>query len=57
MLDGISSGGGGKIIFAPKIEIKGNADKKEVANAVRISFEEFKRMMEKYEREKRRVAF
>lgn len=57
MLDGISSGGGGKIVFAPKIEIKGNADKKEVANAVRISFEEFKRMMEKYEREKRRVAF
>lgn len=57
MLEGISSGDGGKIIFAPKIEVKGNADEKEVANAVRMTFEEFKRMMEKYNREKRRVAF
>ncbi len=57
MLDGVSSGNGGKIIFAPKIEVKGNASKEDVTTAVRISFEEFKRLMERYEKGRKRVAF
>lgn len=57
MLDGISSPGGGKIIFAPKIEISGTAKKEDVAEAVRMTFAEFKSMMERYKREERRVAF
>lgn len=57
MLEGISTGEGGRIVFAPNIEIKGNANKEDVREAVRMSFEEFKAMMERYERSKRRVAF
>lgn len=57
MLEGISTGGGGKIVFAPTIEIKGNANKEDVREAVRMTFSEFKQFAERYEREKRRVAF
>ena len=57
MLDGVSSGSGGKIVFAPQIEVKGNANKEDVVTAMRMSFEEFKHLMERYERDKRRVAF
>ncbi|MBQ9090942.1 MAG: phage tail tape measure protein [Anaerotignum sp.] len=57
MLEGISTGEGGKIVFAPTIEIKGNANRKDVEEAVEISFEKFKQLMRRYEREKRRVAF
>ena len=57
MLDGISSPSGGKIIFAPKIEVSGTAKKEDVAEAVRMTFAEFKSMMERYKREERRVAF
>ena len=57
MLEGISTGGGGKIVFAPTIEIKGNANKEDVREAVRMTFGEFKQFAERYEREKRRVAF
>lgn len=57
MLEGISTGEGGKIVFAPTIEIKGNANRKDVEDAVEISFEKFKQLMRRYERENRRVAF
>lgn len=57
MLEGISTGDGGKIVFAPTIEIKGNANRKDVEDAVEISFEKFKQLMRRYEREHRRVAF
>lgn len=57
MLEGISTGSGGSIVFAPNIEIKGNASEKDVREAVRMSFEEFKALMDRYERSKRRVAF
>lgn len=57
MLGGISSGSGGQIVFAPNIEIKGNANREEVKEAMQLSFSEFKSMMARYERERRRTAF
>ena len=57
LLGSVSGGSGGEIVFAPQIEVKGSANKEDVREAVRLSFEEFKRMMERYRKEKRRVAF
>lgn len=45
------------IQFAPEIHVNGSQAKQEVREAVRASFEEFKRMMDRYEREKHRVQF
>lgn len=57
LLGSVSGGSGGGIVFAPQIEVKGGANKEDVREAVKLSFEEFKRMMERYRKEKRRVAF
>lgn len=57
LLGSVSGGSGGEIVFAPQIEVKGGANKQDVREAVKLSFEEFKRMMERYRKEKRRVAF
>lgn len=56
-LESISSGNGGEVVFAPKIEIKGNVNKEDVVTAMRMSFEEFKQFMKRYERDRRRFAF
>lgn len=56
MLDGISASGGGSITFSPRIEINGNADKNEVVSAVRASYDDFKRFMDRYLKDNRRLA-
>ena len=45
------------INFAPKIEIKGDADERTISEAMKISFEEFKKLMEMYERDRKRKSF
>lgn len=54
MLNG-SAGGG--ITYSPNIVINGNADKSEISEAMRSSYEEFKEFMDRYTRERRRLAF
>lgn len=55
MLDGGIGGGG--ITYSPNIVINGNADKSEISEAMRSSYEEFKEFMDRYARERRRLAF
>lgn len=66
MLDEAREGGGAPksgenestvINFSPKIEIKGDADERTVSEAMKMSFEEFKKLMEAYKRERRRKDF
>ena len=54
---GKGGGLGATITFAPNITISGNADRKDIESAMSISFEEFKRLMDKYEKGKKRVSF
>lgn len=45
------------VVFSPQITIQGNADKNVIQQALNISYQEFKRFMEKYEAEKKRLRF
>lgn len=56
-IGGGGGGTGGGITFAPQIIIQGNADKNEVAEAMREAYEQFKEFMNRYERDRRRVAY
>lgn len=47
----------GSVVFSPTINISGNASRDDVVEATRISFNEFKRMYERMQRETRRTAF
>lgn len=53
----LNGGVGGGITYSPNIVINGNADKSEISEAVRSSYEEFKEFMDRYTRERRRLAF
>lgn len=55
MLDGISTGGG-SITFSPRIVINGNANRDEVVSATRASYDDFKRFMDRYLKDNRRMA-
>lgn len=55
MLDGISTGGG-SITFSPRIVINGNANRDEVVSATRASYDDFKRFMDRYLKDNRRLA-
>lgn len=50
-------GGGGTWTFAPNIIIQGNASRQDVEDAVRMSFEEFKRMWRQLQEEEKRKKF
>jgi len=45
------------ITFAPKIVIEGNATEKDIMRATKLSFDEFKKLMNKYIRENNRLSF
>ena len=51
------SGGESNITFSPTYVIQGNGDKETIREASRMSFNDFKRFMEEYERDKRRKSF
>lgn len=53
----LNGGAGGGITYSPNIVINGNADKSEISEAMRSSYEEFKDFMDRYTRERRRLAF
>ncbi len=53
----LNGGVGGGITYSPNIVINGNADKSEISEAMRSSYEEFKEFMDRYTRERRRLAF
>ena len=53
----LNGGVGGGITYSPNIVINGNADKSEISAAMRSSYEEFKEFMDRYTRERRRLAF
>ena len=53
----LNGGAGGGITYSPNIVINGNADKSEISEAMRSSYEEFKEFMNRYTRERRRLAF
>lgn len=46
-----------QFIFSPQIEIKGNASREDVEEALNISMEQFRELMEQYIAEKSRVSF
>lgn len=50
-------GGGETIVFSPVLNFYGKADREEVEEATRISFEEFKRLYKRLKAEKRRKKF
>ena len=52
-----AGGGSTQITFSPNINISGGADEKKVISAVRLSFKEFKKLMDEYESDKRRKSF
>lgn len=49
--------GGGSITFAPTITIAGSASKGDVQEALSLAMDDFKRLMDRYQREGRRTAF
>lgn len=53
----LNGGAGGGITYSPNIVINGNADKSEISEAMRDSYEEFKEFMDRYTSERRRLAF
>lgn len=53
----LNGGADGSITYSPNIVINGNADKSEISEAMRSSYEEFKEFMDMYTRERRRLAF
>ena len=51
-------GGGQSIVFSPVINVSGGGNvKAQVIEAMRLSYEEFKAMMQRYERERQRLSF
>lgn len=46
-----------QFVFSPQITITGNADREDIDNALHISMEEFKELMEQYLYEKSRTSF
>ncbi len=46
-----------QFVFSPQIEIKGNASREDVEEAINISMEQFRELMEQYIAEKARVSF
>lgn len=50
-------GGGETIVFSPVLNFYGRADREEVEEATRISFEEFKRLYKRLKAEERRKKF
>lgn len=50
-------GGGEAIVFSPVLNFYGKADREEVEEATRISFEEFKRLYKRLKAEERRKKF
>lgn len=50
-------GGGENIVFSPVLNFYGKADREEVEEATRISFEEFKRLYKRLKAEERRKKF
>ena len=55
--DGQEDGGGETIVFSPVLNFYGKADREEVEEATRISFEEFKRLYKRLKAEERRKKF
>lgn len=53
----LNGGIGGGITYSANIVINGNADKSEISEAMRSSYEEFKEFMDRYTSERRRLAF
>lgn len=53
----LNGGVGGGITYSANIVINGNADKSEISEAMRSSYEEFKEFMDRYTSERRRLAF
>ena len=45
------------VTFAPVININGSANQKDIKESLRISFEEFKKLMKQYEKENKRTRF
>ena len=56
-LKGMMNSSGGRIVYNPQIIIQGNASKEDVQEALDISQAKFNRMMDKYFKNKNRVAF
>ncbi len=52
-----NSGGDKPIVFSPTINIYGNANKEDVEQATKLSFEEFKRLYKQMKKEEERVRF
>lgn len=57
LINMLNGGAGGGITYSPNIVINGNADKSEISEAMRSSYEEFKEFMDRYTSERRRLAF
>lgn len=55
--DGQEGGDGETIVFSPVLNFYGKADREEVEEATRISFEEFKRLYRRLKAEERRKKF
>lgn len=55
--DGREGGDGETIVFSPVLNFYGKADREEVEEATRISFEEFKRLYKRLKAEERRKKF
>ena len=55
--DGKEGGDGETIVFSPVLNFYGKADREEVEEATRISFEEFKRLYKRLKAEERRKKF
>lgn len=55
--DGQGGGDGETIVFSPVLNFYGKADREEVEEATRISFEEFKRLYKRLKAEERRKKF
>ena len=57
-LKNLAIGGGPGIVFSPVINVSGGGNvKAQVIEAMRLSYEEFKSMMQRYERERQRLSF
>lgn len=54
---GMEDGDGETIVFAPVLNFNGKADREDVEEAVRISFQEFKRLYKRMKAEERRKNF
>lgn len=52
-----NSGGDKSIVFSPTIIIQGNANKEDVEQATKMSFEEFKKLYKQMKKEEERVRF